>query len=192
MSTFINLYWDIDWSKGNYDRQIIEGLMLHTFRYSKHIIWSQMNNSDLSKSIFNSLTSWIPEYFDPIDLEKRVQVYIDIYSNLPKQFPEYKEEDEEEDKQEDKQRRKRRRRWPRRDTKKRNTKKIPRRGIPRRGQRRRGRGRQRMKNVLTKEYSKLGIEDHSAKINMNTKNHCLNPLLFKSLSEPGLTTKSIY
>ena len=24
---------DIDWSKENYDRQIVEGLVLHTFRY---------------------------------------------------------------------------------------------------------------------------------------------------------------
>ena len=31
-------YGDNDWSKGDYDRQIIEGLILHTFRYSKHII----------------------------------------------------------------------------------------------------------------------------------------------------------
>ena len=26
-------YGDNDWSKGDYDRQIIEGLILHTFRY---------------------------------------------------------------------------------------------------------------------------------------------------------------
>ena len=90
-------FWDIDWIKGDYDRQIIEGLMLNTFRYSKHIIWSQINNSDISKSIFSSLTKWSPEYFDPIDLESWVQVYIDIYSNLPKQFPEYKEVDEEDE-----------------------------------------------------------------------------------------------
>ena len=103
-------YGNNRWSKGIYNRQIIEGLILHTFRYSKHIIWSQMNNSDLSKSIYRSLTDSNPEYFDPIDLERWVQVFIDLHSNLPQQLPEYNdeerdegEEDEEEDKQEDKQ-----------------------------------------------------------------------------------------
>ena len=88
---------DIDWSKGYYDRQIIEGLMLHTFRYSKHIIWSQMNNSDLSKSIFSCLINWNPEYFDPIDIESWVLEYKNIYSLFPKQFPEYKDDDEEDE-----------------------------------------------------------------------------------------------
>ena len=88
---------NIDWIKGKYDRQIIEGLVLHTFRYAKHIIWSQMSNSDLSKSIFNSLNNSNPQYFDPIDLESWTQVYIDIYSQIPKQFPEYKDNDNEDE-----------------------------------------------------------------------------------------------
>ena len=54
-----------------------------------------MNKIQYFKSVYRSLTYSNPKYFDPIDLERWVQLFIDVYSNLPKQFPKNKKEDEE-------------------------------------------------------------------------------------------------
>ena len=44
---------DIDWSKGYYDRQIIEGLMLHTFRYKVFEILNKLKYVFCKNKIVN-------------------------------------------------------------------------------------------------------------------------------------------
>ena len=75
----------IDWAQQVYDRQMIEGLMLHSFRYSKHVISSKIVNPALCKLIFDKLNS---EYFNPIDLDYWADLYTNAYSKIQDRFPE--------------------------------------------------------------------------------------------------------
>ena len=61
-----------------YNRKIVEGLILNSFRYSKHIISDQTINSALARTIYNKMSS---QYFDPIDVWKLVDVYFEAYQN---------------------------------------------------------------------------------------------------------------
>ena len=59
-----------------YNTKIVEGLILNSFRYAKHITSDQTVNSALAKSIFNKLS---PQYFDPIDIQTWVGTYFEAY-----------------------------------------------------------------------------------------------------------------
>ena len=59
-----------------YNRNVIEGLILNSFRYAKHITLDQTINSALASSIFNKLS---PQYFDPIDARALVDEYFEAY-----------------------------------------------------------------------------------------------------------------
>jgi len=60
-----------------YNRKIVEGLILNTFRYAKHINSNHTINSALAKYIFNKLS---PQYFDPIDARTLVNAYFEAYN----------------------------------------------------------------------------------------------------------------
>ena len=67
MNISVDKFYKSDYLEEDYDRQILIGLMLHSFRYSKHIVADQVVNFTLSKEIFNQL-EMKHEYFSSIDL----------------------------------------------------------------------------------------------------------------------------
>ena len=78
----IIIYYNCKYLKTNhsrisvYNRKIVEGLILNSFRYAKHITLDQTVNSALVKTIFNKLN---PQYFDPIDARELVDEYFEAY-----------------------------------------------------------------------------------------------------------------
>ena len=87
MDINVDKFYKSDYLEEDYDRQILIGLMLHSFRYSKHIVADQIVNFTLSKEIFNQL-EMKHEYFSPIDLYTWAEVHSNILSALNNKFPE--------------------------------------------------------------------------------------------------------
>ena len=73
---------NINLNDSNYDRQAIEGLMLHSFRYAKHIYADQIINEAHSLYFDNEVRKKNSKYFDKIDIKNWFNVYSSKYSNL--------------------------------------------------------------------------------------------------------------
>ena len=86
MNISVDKFYKSDYLEEDYDRQILIGLMLHSFKYSKHIVADPIINFTLSKAIFNQLEVK-HEYFSPIDLYTWADVHSNILSVLNNKFP---------------------------------------------------------------------------------------------------------